>query len=82
LRPLPKEEKRIGKSRPIPLRLSLENDAYVQRLQAARELNNRNLTINIHISEHKTLFEVYREKARAEILKLMRDYHIKAKELL
>ena len=54
-----------GKSRPIPLRLSAENDAYVSRLKVAREYSSMNLTINRIIENHRTGFEVYRLRAKA-----------------
>ena len=74
----PKIEK---KSRPVPVRFSPENDGYIQRIMKERQYQNRNETINILIKEHSLLFEKYRQRAKEEIIKLMRDWEIKSKEL-
>ncbi|GAH08130.1 unnamed protein product [marine sediment metagenome] len=77
-----------GKSRPIPLRLSAENDAYVSKLKELREYSSMNLTINRIIENHRTAFEVYRlrAKARAKELrgkasKLMQDFDLQEKDM-
>lgn len=77
-----------AKSRPIPLRLSKENDAYVARLKEAREYKSMNLTINRIIENHRTGFEVYRLNAKAKAIKLreqakklMQDFDLTEKDM-
>ena len=83
-----KEEKQEGKSRPIPLRLSAENDAYVSRLKEQRQYASMNLTLNKIIENHRTGFEVYRLNAKAQAkelrdkaAKLMQDFDLQEKDM-
>lgn len=69
-----------AKSRPIPVRLTEENDLTVNRFMEGNKLQNRNLAINIMLSDHGKYNEE-REKAKAEIQRLMRRWGIRLPEL-
>jgi hypothetical protein len=71
----------MSKSRSIPFRLTAENDSYVKQFMQDRQFSNRNLSINKIIEEHRTMIHKYRADAKEKILKLMRDYNFKPKEL-
>ena len=73
-----KEEK--GKSRPIPMRLTEENDLAVNRYMEGNKLQNRNLAINIMLS-NQAKYNEQREKAKQKILKIMRYWGIRLSEL-
>ena len=78
----------VAKSRPIQIRLTKENDAYVHQVKEARELASINRTVNRIIENHKTSFVVYRlnakaeaERLRARAKKLMNDFDLTENDL-
>jgi len=70
-----------GKTKSVPVRFTGENDAYLSEVMKSRGYNNRNLTVNIILEEHRIMIGEYRERAKNKALKLLHDFHIKPKEL-
>jgi len=70
-----------GKTRPIPVRLTAENDAYVSKLKTERKYKNRNLVINIIISEHRAV-ENYKLKRALKIRAEMEELGIEVRDIV
>lgn len=64
---LSESDKRLPKSRPIPLRLSRKADAIVRDYMEEKKLNNRNLSINEIIEQHD-IVEKHKARTRERLL--------------
>lgn len=67
-------------SKPIPFRPDDESAAIIGDYKKDRQISNRNLAINQIIHEVKQ-YELLRAEKKEQILKIMRDFNIRLKEL-
>ncbi len=72
--------KEKGKSRPVPVRFSPKSDLIIRQYMEKNQVHNRNLAINM-IVEDMSAYQQERERAKAEIQKLMRLWGIRLPEL-
>ena len=75
-----KEEKFRETAIKIPLHLNKGAHVLVQREWRDRQLNNRNMTINYMLANYGK-YQKYRARVKERILKMMRDWDIKPRDL-